>query len=208
MATDRSAPPAKVLTVSQVTQMVKLSLETSLPLLWVEGEVSNFHRHQSGHVYFTLKDERSQLRAVMFRSSAQKLGFEAKDGLKVVCRGRVGVYEPRGEYQLIAELMEPKGKGALQMAFEQLRDKLRAEGLFDPARKKKLPKLPKTIGLVTSPRGAAVVDIIRTLRRRFASLHILLYPVKVQGEGAAREIAEAIDYFSWRKDVDVLIVGR
>lgn len=208
MATDRFAPPAKVLTVSQVTQMVKLSLETSLPLLWVEGEVSNFHRHQSGHVYFTLKDERSQLRAVMFRSSAQKLGFEAKDGLKVFCRGRVGVYEPRGEYQLIAELMEPKGKGALQMAFEQLRDKLRAEGLFDPARKKRLPMLPKTIGLVTSPRGAAVVDIIRTLRRRFASLHILLYPVKVQGEGAAREIAEAIDHFSSRKDVDVLIVGR
>ncbi len=208
MATDRSAPSTKVLTVSQATQMVKLALETAFPLLWVEGEVSNFHRHQSGHVYFTLKDERSQLRTVMFRREAQKLSFEAKDGLQVVCRGRVSVYEPRGEYQLIADLMEPKGKGALQLAFEQLREKLRAEGLFDPARKKKLPMLPKTIGLVTSPRGAAVVDIIRTLRRRFAPLRILLYPVKVQGEGAAREIAEGLDYFGSRGDVDVLIVGR
>ncbi|MBN2198532.1 MAG: exodeoxyribonuclease VII large subunit [Candidatus Aminicenantes bacterium] len=208
MATDRSGSPAKILTVSQATQMVKLALETAFPLLWVEGEVSNFHRHQSGHVYFTLKDERSQLRTVMFRREAQKLSFEAKDGLKVVCRGRVGVYELRGEYQLIADLMEPKGKGALQLAFEQLKEKLRAEGLFDPARKKKLPMLPKTIGLVTSPRGAAVVDIIRTLRRRFAPLRILLYPVKVQGEGAAAEIVEALDHFGSRSDVDVLIVGR
>jgi len=208
MKTDKPAPSDKIFTVSQVTQMVKEMVEVAFPLLWVEGEVSNLHRHQSGHQYFTLKDERSQLRAVLFRGEARQLRFDLKDGLQVVCRGRLNVYEPRGEYQLIVELAEPKGKGALQLAFEQLKEKLRAEGLFDPGRKKKLPLLPKTIGLVTSPRGAAIVDIIRTLRRRFAALHILLYPVKVQGEGAAEEIVEALDHFAGRKDVDVLIVGR
>ncbi|MFZ2055088.1 MAG: exodeoxyribonuclease VII large subunit, partial [Candidatus Aminicenantales bacterium] len=191
-----------------VTHMVKDMMETAFPQLWVEGEVSNFHRHQSGHQYFTLKDERSQLRAVLFRGEARQLRFDLKDGLQVICRGRLNVYEPRGEYQLIVELAEPKGKGALQLAFEQLKEKLRAEGLFDPGRKKKLPLLPKTIGLVTSPRGAVIADIIRTLKRRFAALHILLYPVKVQGEGAAEEIVEALDYFAGRPEVDVLIVGR
>ncbi|MGB9005131.1 MAG: exodeoxyribonuclease VII large subunit [Candidatus Aminicenantales bacterium] len=208
MTTDKPAPSDKVFTVSQVTQMVKEMLEVAFPVLWVEGEVSNFHRHQSGHQYFILKDERSQLRAVMFRGEARQLRFDLKDGLQVVCRGRLNVYEPRGEYQIVIELAEPKGKGALQLAFEQLKEKLRAEGLFNPAHKKKLPLLPKTIGLVTSPRGAAIVDIIRTLKRRFAALHILLYPVKVQGEGAAEEIVQALDYFSGRPDVDVLIVGR
>jgi exodeoxyribonuclease VII large subunit len=198
----------KVYTVSQVTQLVKLELESAFPRLWVEGEISNYHRHQSGHVYFTLKDERSQLRGVMFRSEAALLKFELKDGLKVLCRGRLNVYEPRGEYQLVADKAEPKGKGALQLAFEQLKEKLRAEGLFDPKFKKKLPLLPKTIGVVTSPRGAAVVDILRTLERRFAPLRVIVYPVKVQGEGAAEEIVEAIDHFAGRTDVDVLIVGR
>jgi len=200
--------PDKIYTVSQITALVKLELENAFPQLWVEGEVSNFHRHQSGHLFFSLKDEKSQLQVVMFRSDVSKNKFELQDGLKILCRGRLTVYEQRGNYQLIASKIEPKGKGALQLAFEQLKDKLRAEGLFDLNRKKKLPLLPKTVGLVTSPRGAAIVDILRTLERRFAPLHIIIHPVKVQGEGAAGEIAAAIDYFGGLKDVDVLIVGR
>jgi len=200
--------PDKIYTVSEITRLVKLEIETAFPLVWVEGEVSNFHRHSSGHLYFTLKDAGSQLRTVMFRAEARQVVFELKDGLKVVCRGRLNVYEPRGEYQLIVELVEPKGKGALQLAFEQLKEKLRAEGLFDPQHKKRLPLFPKKIGIVTSPRGAAIVDILRTLERRFARLHILIYPVKVQGEGAAEEIVEGIDYLGSQPDIDVIIVGR
>lgn len=200
--------PDKIYTVSEITRLVKLELETAFPLLWVEGEISNFHRHSSGHLYFTLKDEQSQLRTVMFRAEAREVTFELKDGLKVICRGRLNVYEPRGEYQLIVDLVEPKGKGALQLAFEQLKEKLRAEGLFDPARKKKLPLFPRKVGIVTSPRGAAIVDILRTLERRFARLHVLLYPARVQGEGAAEEIVEGIDYLGRQPDIDVIIVGR
>lgn len=195
-------------TVSELTRLVKDLLETALPRVWVEGEISNFHRHSSGHVYFTLKDEKSQIRAVLFRGEARKTVFEMNNGLHVVCRGRINVYEPRGEYQIVIDVVEPKGKGALQLAFEQLRAKLESEGLFDPARKKKIPVFPKKIGIVTSPRGAAVADILRILSRRFARVHILLYPVKVQGEGAADEIATGIDYFGRRGDMDVLIVGR
>ncbi|MGQ9470966.1 MAG: exodeoxyribonuclease VII large subunit [Candidatus Aminicenantales bacterium] len=194
--------------VSELTEIIRLELESSFPQLWVEGEVSNFRRHTSGHLYFTLKDERAQLRAVMFRYEARQVGFEIKDGLQVICRGRISVYEPRGEYQLIVEVIEPKGKGALQLAFEQLKEKLRAEGLFDPGHKKKLPLLPKKIGIVTSPRGAAVLDILRILERRFARLHVVIYPVRVQGEGAAEEIVEGIDYLSRQPDIDVIIVGR
>ncbi|MFQ6069392.1 MAG: exodeoxyribonuclease VII large subunit [Candidatus Aminicenantales bacterium] len=200
--------PKKVYTVSEVTKMVKDILESTYPELWVEGEISNFHRHHSGHLYFTLKDETSQLKTVMFRSEALKVVFEIKDGLQVICHGRINVYEPRGEYQLVTDLMEPKGKGALQLAFEQLKEKLRKEGLFDPEYKKKLPLFPKKVGVVTSPRGAAIVDIVRTLERRFARLHIIIYPVKVQGEGAADEIVEGIDYLGQQKDIDVIIVGR
>jgi len=200
--------PDKIYTVSEVTRMVKMELESAFPLLWIEGEISNFHRHHSGHLYFTLKDETSQLRTVMFRGEARKVPFELEDGLQVVARGRINVYEPRGEYQLIVELLEPKGKGALQLAFEQLKEKLKKEGLFDSVLKKKLPVLPKKVGVVTSPRGAAIVDIIRTLERRFARLHILLYPAKVQGEGAAEEIVEGIDYLGSLPDIDVIIVGR
>jgi len=200
--------PEKIYTVTEVTLLVKRELEEAFPQLWVEGEISNFHRHHSGHLYFTLKDERSQLRTVMFRSDAARVPFGLKDGLQVICRGRINVYEPRGEYQLIVELMEPKGKGALQLAFEQLKEKLKKEGLFDPQFKKKLPLLPKKVGVVTSPRGAAVVDILRTLERRFARLHILIYPVKVQGEGAAEEIVEGIEYLGRLTDIDVIIVGR
>ncbi|NIM58538.1 MAG: exodeoxyribonuclease VII large subunit [Candidatus Aminicenantes bacterium] len=188
--------------------MVKQELESKFPLLWVEGEISNFYRHQSGHLYFTLKDERSQLRSVMFRSMAQKVPFELEDGLQVVARGQINVYEPRGEYQLLVEVVEPKGKGALQLAFEQLREKLNKEGLFDPKYKKKLPLLPKKVGIVTSPTGAAIVDIIRTIERRFARLHILIYPARVQGEGAADEIVEGIDCLGGIEDIDAIIVGR
>ncbi|MBA7641672.1 Exodeoxyribonuclease 7 large subunit [subsurface metagenome] len=200
--------PDKIYAVSEVTRMIKQDLESAFPLLWVEGEISNFYRHQSGHLYFTLKDERSQLRAVMFRSMAQKVPFELEDGLQVVCRGQINVYEPRGEYQLLVEVVEPMGKGALQLAFEQLREKLKKEGLFDPKFKKKLPLLPKKVGIVTSPRGAAIVDILRTIERRFARLHILIYPVRVQGEGAADEIVEGIDYLGRLPDIDAIIVGR
>ncbi|MFZ2052791.1 MAG: exodeoxyribonuclease VII large subunit [Candidatus Aminicenantales bacterium] len=198
----------RIYTVSEITRLVKLELENAFPAVWVEGEVSNFHRHSSGHLYFTLKDERSQLRGVMFRGEARRLAFELKDGLQVICRGRLNVYEPRGEYQIVAERVEPKGKGALQLAFEQLKEKLRVEGLFDPKHKKPLPLFPKKLGIVTSPRGAAIIDILRTLERRFARLHILIYPVKVQGEGAAEEIVKGIDYLGRQPDIDVIIVGR
>ncbi|MBN1272054.1 MAG: exodeoxyribonuclease VII large subunit [Candidatus Aminicenantes bacterium] len=198
----------EVYSVSEITRFIKLQLETSFPLIWVEGEISNFHRHHSGHLYFTLKDESSQLKGVMWRSLAEKIRFDLKDGLQVVCRGSINVYEPRGEYQLMVQLVEPKGKGALQLAFEQLRDKLKKEGLFDTQHKKKLPLFPKKVGIVTSPRGAAIVDILQTLERRFARLHILIYPVRVQGEGAADEIVEGIDFLSRIPDLDVIIIGR
>jgi len=200
--------PDRIYTVSEVTRLVKLEVENAFPLLWVEGEVSNYRSYPSGHIYFTLKDEQCQLQAVMWRSNVRLLKFDLKDGLKVICRGRLSVYEARGQYQFMADLIEPKGKGALQLAFEQLKEKLRAEGLFDPKHKKPLPLLPKKVGIVTSPRGAAIVDILRTLERRFARLHILIYPAKVQGEGAADEIVEGIDYLGRQPDIDVLIVGR
>jgi exodeoxyribonuclease VII large subunit len=205
---EHQVKPDKIYTVSEITQLVKLELESAFPLLWVEGEVSNFHRHHSGHLYFTLKDEMSQLRTVMFRSEASAVPFELEDGLQVICRGRINVYEPRGEYQFLVDLVEPKGKGALQLAFEQLKEKLKKEGLFDSRFKKRLPLLPKKVGLVTSPRGAAIVDILKTLERRFARLHILVYPVRVQGEGAAQEIVEGIDYLGGKTDVDVIVIGR
>jgi exodeoxyribonuclease VII large subunit len=200
--------PEKVYTVSEITRLIKQELEGAFPLLWVEGEISNFHRHRSGHLYLTLKDEACQLKTVMFRSEAQQVPFEMKDGLQVVSRGRINVYEPRGEYQLVVEVVEPKGKGALQLAFEQLKEKLKQEGLFDSKFKKKLPLLPKRVGVVTSPRGAAIIDIIRTLERRFARLHILIYPAQVQGEGAAEEIVEGLDYLGSFAGIDVIIVGR
>jgi len=200
--------PDRIYTVSEITRLVKLEVENAFPILWVEGEISNFRSYPSGHIYFTLKDEQCQLQAVMWRSHVRMLKFDLKDGLKVVCRGKVSVYEARGQYQLMVDLIEPKGKGALQLAFEQLKEKLRAEGLFDPKRKKPLPLLPKKVGIVTSPRGAAIIDILRTLERRFARLHILIYPAKVQGEGAADEIVEGIDYLGRQPDIDVLIVAR
>ncbi len=200
--------PDEVYSVSQITELIKTALEVAFPKVWVEGEISNFKRHTSGHVYFTLKDEKSSLRTVLFRSDARKVAFELKDGLRVICRGRISVYDVRGEYQLYADLLEPKGKGALQLAFEQLREKLKAEGLFDGQRKKRLPLRPRKIGVVTSPTGAAIRDILRVLERRYAPLRVLIYPVKVQGEGAAREIVEGLDHLAGRADIDVIIVGR
>ena len=198
----------QIYTVSQVTEIVKTALEVALPQVWVEGEVSGYKRAASGHVFFSLKDEKCVIKAVMWQSTARKVAFDLKDGLKVVCRGKVSVYEPRGDYQLYVDLVEPKGKGALQLRFEQLKEKLRAEGLFDEARKRKLPLRPRTIGVVTSPTGAAIRDILRVLERRYAKLRVVIYPARVQGEGAAAEIVEGIDALGGWPRIDVIIVGR
>ena len=198
----------KVLTVSELPQLVRGTLEAAFSSVGVAGEVSNFHKHPSGHMYFSLKDEKSQLRAVMWRSDAARLKFAIRDGQQLVCRGRINVYEARGEYQLVVESAEPKGKGALQLAFEQLKEKLRAEGLFDQARKRKLPLLPQRIGIVTSPKGAALIDILRTLERRFAKLEVLIYPARVQGEGAAAQIVAGIEALGKIGNLDAIIVGR
>jgi exodeoxyribonuclease VII large subunit len=197
-----------ILTVSRLTAEIKALLERGFDHVWVEGEISNFRLPGSGHFYFTLKDEKAQIRAVMFRLQNRLLKFEPKDGLQVVGCGRVTVYEPRGDYQIILDYLEPKGLGALQLAFEQLKEKLAAEGLFDPARKRPIPHLPQKIGIVTSPTGAAIRDILHIIDRRFANVQVLLYPVRVQGEGAAQEIARAIQALNELPGLDVLIVGR
>ena len=196
-----------VLTVSELTNHIRSLLENQFPTVWVEGEISNLRRPPSGHQYFTLKDRQSQIRSVIFRGSAQHLRFDLKDGLEVIVAGRLTVYEPRGDYQLILESVEPKGIGALQLAFEQLKEKLAAEGLFDTARKRPLPFFPKKIGIVTSRHGAAVKDMLTILERRCPIAHILVHPVLVQGEGAAGQIADALQTLNQMK-LDVLIVGR
>lgn len=201
--------PARILTVTQVTRDIKELLEEAFLSVWVEGEISNFRVVQSGHAYFTLKDARSQLRVVMFRSAMGRLLFSPEAGMQVVARGRITVYEPRGDYQLLAEVLEPKGLGALQLAYEQLKERLLQEGLFDDARKRPLPLVPQRIGIVTSPTGAAIRDIIHVVHRRFANVHLYLYPVRVQGREAADEIAQGIDALNaFRPQLDVLIVGR
>ncbi len=197
-----------VLSVSQIVDQIRFRLETEFRDVWVQGEISNFRRPPSGHCYFTLKDREAQIRAVCFRLQAQALRFVPEDGLEVVARGSVSVYPPRGDFQLIVEFLQPKGQGSLQVAFEQLKARLAAEGLFDPALKKPLPRLPSKVGVVTSPSGAAFSDILRVLKRRNDRLDVLLFPAKVQGPGAALEIARAIRYLGRRPDVDVLIVGR
>ena len=210
MATAPTTPAAdlrEIWTVSQLTRRVKGLLETQIGAVWVAGEISNWRVSPAGHAYFTLKDEGSQLRAVIFRGRLSAVKFPVDNGLEVLVRGAVSVYEQRGEYQIVCEEMQPRGVGALQLAFEKLKAKLDAEGLFDPARKKPLPLLPKRIGIVTSPSGAAIRDMLNVIQRRFAQVHILLYPARVQGEGAAAEIVEgirALDAFG----VDVIIVGR
>jgi exodeoxyribonuclease VII large subunit len=197
-----------VLKVSELTREIKDILEGKFYDLWVEGEISNLRVPPSGHLYFTLKDDSSQIRAVLFRLQARALRFTPEDGLHAICCGRISVYEKRGEYQLILETMEPKGVGALQLAFLQLKDKLEKEGLFDPGRKKPIPLFPQAIGMVTSPTGAVIRDMLHIIERRFKNVRIVLYPVRVQGEEAALEIAGGIDYFNALNEVDVIIVGR
>lgn len=198
----------KVYTISQVTQDIRAILESAFDSIWVEGEISNMKVATSQHAYFVLKDERAQIRCVMFKGQRVGLKYKPEDGDHVLAFGRVTVYDARGEYQIIVETLEPCGLGALQKAFEQLKKKLSEEGLFDEARKRELPQFPWKIGIVTSPTGAAVRDIINVITRRNSKVSILLYPVKVQGEGAAEEIAKGIEEMNRRDDIDVLIVGR
>jgi exodeoxyribonuclease VII large subunit len=197
-----------IITVTQLTARIKGLLEEAFPDVWVEGEISNLSIPQSGHAYFTLKDAHSQVRAVLFRSARRQLKFALQHGLEIICRGRVSVYELRGEYQLIVDYIEPKGAGALQLAFEQLKDRLEKEGLFDTARKKPLPTLPGRIGIITSPTGAAIRDILRVIKRRHPKIRLLIYPVPVQGPEAAPAIVEALSYFNREQNADVLIAGR
>jgi exodeoxyribonuclease VII large subunit len=206
--------PRSIYSVSDLTAALRDRVEGEFADIWVEGEVSNLKAAASGHVYFTLKDSSAQLRAVLFKSSLRLIKFTPNNGLRVVARGRLTVYEARGEYQMVVEFLEPAGFGALQLAFEQLKARLEKEGLFDPARKKPLPSLPQRIGLVTSSTGAVISDMIRVLERRFENLHLLLYAVRVQGDEAAGEIVEALKYFNSpperqvRGPVDVIIVAR
>ncbi len=202
------------MSVSDLTGRIRHRLEDEFADVQVRGELSNFKKHTSGHWYFTLKDERAQVRAACFRNANMRVRFRPEDGMEVTVRGRISVYEPRGDFQLIAESMEPVGIGSLQLAFEQLKARLAAEGLFDPTHKKPIPLLPRTVGIVTSPTGAAIRDILRVLGRRNRTVNVVLYPAAVEGEAAAKEIAAGIAYFNDRfpiehdRTVDVLIVGR
>ena len=201
-------PVRRIYTVSELSGEIRELFEQQFPDVWVTGEVSNFRAAGSGHLYFTLKDDTAQLRAVCFRSQSRYLKFKPQDGLAVIARGRLSIYEARGEYQLYVEFLEPAGLGALQLAFDQLKQKLAAEGLFDPDRKKLLPALPRVIGVVTSPTGAVIQDILRVLNRRFRNINVVIYPARVQGEGAAEEIAQGIEHFNRMVPVDVMIVAR
>ncbi len=198
----------QVYTVAELTARVRDVLEQQVPPFWVEGEISNLRVPGSGHAYFTLKDDQAQIRAVLFRNRLRRIRFEPADGLHVVAFGSLEVYAPRGEYQMVVELMEPKGLGALQVAFEQLKARLQTEGLFDAGRKRPLPRFPRKIGIVTSPTGAAIRDMLRVIARRFGDLHIVVRPVRVQGEGAAQEIADGLADLNALGDVDVIIAGR
>jgi exodeoxyribonuclease VII large subunit len=201
-------PDRKTWTVSELTARIRDLLAKNFTDIWVVGEISNCREAQSGHIYFTLKDDRAQVRCVFFKQQQRGIKFRPEDGLQMTVRGSISVYETRGEYQIYVENLEPVGLGALQLAFEQLKKRLEAEGLFAAGRKKPLPLLPSRIGLITSPRGAAVRDVVRILRRRFPNVHLTLYPVRVQGEGAAEEIVKALKFFNQKKFVDVLILAR
>lgn len=198
----------RVLTVTEVTSQIKFALESTFPQVWIQGEISNARLHSSGHFYFTLKDEGAQISAVMWRSRVTNLLFKPEDGMNVIARGSITVYPPRGNYQIDVVQLQPLGIGELQLAFERLKKKLEAEGLFDPAHKKPIPEFPERIGIVTSETGAALQDIRSVLSRRFPSLKVILYPVRVQGVGAADEIAEAIREFNRYGKIDVMIIGR
>jgi exodeoxyribonuclease VII large subunit len=203
-----SEPARTFLTVSELNQIIKGALEAELDAFWVVGEISNFHRAPSGHSYFTLKDDNSQIAAVMFRRQGLELSFRPENGMEVLCFGRVSLYSVRGDLQLYVETMEPRGQGALYLAFEQLKQKLGEEGLFAPERKRPLPFLPESIGIVTSLQGAALRDMLRVLDDRFWERKVVVRPVKVQGEGAALEIAQGITELGCSGMVQVLIVGR
>lgn len=198
-----------VFKVSEIISLIKEVVETAFPSLLIKGEISNFKNH-SGNFFFTLKDETSQLRCIIFRGYTKSLRFVPRDGMSVIIRGTPTIYEARGDFQIIATYMEPLGIGALKIAFEELKKKLAAKGYFDESRKKPIPSFPRTIGVVTSPKGAAIKDILNILKRRFSNLHIIILPVKVQGEGAAEEIASAINFANknFFGLIDVLIVGR
>ena len=200
--------PAGPCSVSEITRLIRDVLESSVPVVWVKGEVSNFTLHTSGHMYFSLKDESSQLRCVMFRHANSKLSFTLENGMSVEARGEITVYERSGQYQLCVFEMSPAGLGSLQLALEELKKRLAKEGLFDESRKRPLPQFPRRVGVVTSPTGAAIRDIVRIIRKRQPGVEIVLCPVRVQGEGAAEEISAAIDDFNRFGEVDVLIVGR
>ncbi len=202
------APERRVWAVRDLVAAVRTQLEREYSDIWVEGEISNFRAHDSGHLYFTLKDQDSQIKAVMFRSAARLLRFKPANGMQVILRGRVTLYEKGGDLQLSAEYLEPKGAGALQIAFEQLKAKLQAEGLFDSARKKPIPALPRCIGIVTSPQAAALRDILNILRRRHHSASVLIFPAQVQGAVAAAEVAAGVQHFNRARNVDVIVVAR
>jgi exodeoxyribonuclease VII large subunit len=198
----------RVFTVSELTEGIKGTLEGTFPAVWVEGEISNLRVPSSGHAYFTLKDEGAQLSAVLFRGRGRRVRFELEDGMHVLAFGGLDVYAARGQYQLVVELMEPQGLGVLQLAFEQLKRKLEAEGLFDDGRKRKLPVYPRVIGIVTSPTGAAIRDMLNIIGRRFGDLRILIAPVRVQGDGAPAEIVQALVNLQEMVELDVIVVGR
>lgn len=198
----------KYLTVSELTKEIKYLLESAFREIWIQGEISNFNHHSSGHMYFSLKDENAQINCAMWRSRNQELFFTPQDGMKVLVNARINVYQKRGTYQLDVQQMKPAGLGELQLAFEQLKGRLREEGLFSDECKQPIPVYPERIGIVTSPTGAAIRDLVTVLRRRFPAIKIILNAVRVQGEGAATEIAQAIDEFNEYGEVDVLIVGR
>lgn len=200
--------PDNILTVTELTKSIKLLLEDNFPRVWVEGEISNYIRHSSGHRYFTLKDEGAQIKCVIWRGMSRYLSFEPENGMKVKASGQVTVYEKSGQYQLIVSSMQPSGIGDLEIAFQKLKAKLDEEGLFDERHKKPIPEYPERVGVVTSPTGAAVRDIIKVMSRRAPWVEIILRPTAVQGEAAAADIARAIAEFNEYKDVDLIIVGR
>ena len=201
-------PQRQILTVSELNAAIRALLDSEFPDIWVSGEISGAKLATSGHYYFTLKEREAQVRCVAFRSAHRYWKIKPQDGLAVLARGRLDVYEARGEYQLLVEMLEPQGFGALQLAFEQLKRKLAAEGLFAAERKRALPRFPRRIGIVTSPRGAAVADMIHILTRRFPGLHIRVFPALVQGEGSVDEVCRGLEYFSRTKWPDLVIVGR
>ena len=201
-------PSRQIFSVSQLTQEIKNILENNFYYVWVEGEISNTRSPISGHIYFTLKDEGAQVKAVIFRGQSRGIKFKLTDGIHVICRGMVSVYKERGEYQLILDRIEPKGVGAQQLALQQLKEKLAKEGFFDAARKKPIPMLPKKVGIITSPTGAAIRDILKVFERRFLDIGVLIYPVRVQGMESAQEISKGIEELNHLGGLDIIIIAR